>query len=98
MDDKKRVQLTFFLTEPAYISLATINDGHRHQLYNRFKLSSGHQNLNWIQPKLIKKDHYQVELKAEATYSTRTHYVKKVMVKLSMLRAAVFQFLMIIII
>lgn len=78
--DRQQLKLSFFLTEPALVSLKTTHHRQSQQLYRRYRLSSGHQQLQWHEPRTIDPAHYHAELLVEATYSTRSHFGKKIKV------------------
>ncbi len=81
--DKHTVLLSFFLTEPALVSLRTREDNHETVIYNKYLLDSGPQQLSWkLSRPLFNKNPVIINLQAEATYSTREHFAKEVTITL----------------
>lgn len=77
---KNRIRLTFFLTEPAFVSITTLAPVKT--IYEKKLLMSGPCQVNWPASGDLDKNKFTAEIVAEATYSTRTHFAKRVVVKL----------------
>lgn len=81
-DKQQKIELNFFLTEPAYISITTVYKSRQQVIYKKLQLGSGRQTLVWQHPRPVDRKFFTINIQAEATYSSRTHFAKKVTVKL----------------